>query len=382
MRIAYANAFYRTRKSDGGNVHVHQFIRLATRMGHEIWTWPGDEHPEAHHLSANRWARILQLRRMDAIYMRVDFSPPGPSHWAIPPYRQIIGSPVVVWEFNQIPEFGKVLGWSPEAIKGAIAGFQRYGRGCDLAICVSDKMAEYVRDHLGIASVLVVPNGSDPDLFRPDVPPVPHIQRGEGQTHALWMGSGNLRSHHNLDLLKAAAWHLWELDDHLDVQFHVIGVIPLGLMREMPPNVHYHGPEEYEALPGWLAAMDIGLCVYDPGPADFGSPLKLFDYMASGLAVVATEHPQIRQVFQQMDQTDLLVPHGDAEALASAIIRLARDRDRIRRLGEQGRKLVCDHYNWERAVRDAISAIEALQTQSRRAPSAQQAAPTAARRGG
>ena len=48
-------------------------------------------------------------------------------------------------------------------------------------------------------------------------------------------------------------------------------------MRDTPPNVYYYGPEEYAHLPGWLSQMDVGLNVYRPGPADYSSPLKIFE---------------------------------------------------------------------------------------------------------
>ena len=71
--------------------------------------------------------------------------------------------------------------------------------------------------------------------------------------------------------------------------------------------------------------MDVGLNVYHPGPADYSSPLKVFDYMASGLTVVSTEQPQAREIFQQLGQTDLLIPHDQPEMLADASARLAAD---------------------------------------------------------
>ncbi len=82
------------------------------------------------------------------------------------------GSPIVVWEFNVSPEYGAVIGRSRQEIDNTIREFRSYGKGCDLAICVSDALADYVRKHLGIKRVITVPNGSDPQLFRPGVSPV------------------------------------------------------------------------------------------------------------------------------------------------------------------------------------------------------------------
>jgi glycosyltransferase involved in cell wall biosynthesis len=107
--------------------------------------------------------------------------------------------------------------------------------------------------------------------------------------------------------------------------------------------------------------MDVGLCLYHPGPSGFGSPLKLFDYMSSGLAVVSNHQQQVSQIFEQLGQRDLLFDFGDSAALASILVRLASDRQRVRSLGRAARQLVIDRYNWRRAVDETFAAITELQ---------------------
>jgi glycosyltransferase involved in cell wall biosynthesis len=265
----------------------------------------------------------------------------------------------MVWEFNTVPEYGLLRGQSEVDVQRAIQTFRDYGRGCDLAICVSSALANYVQDNLGIERVLTVPNGSDPDLFRPDVPPVRRVCSNSDQLNVVWIGSANL-AWHDFDLLRKTAQLLWQSNDKLQVIFHIIGQAHNGLMRDMPPNVYYWGPENYNMLPRWLAAMDVGLYLNRPGPADYSSPLKLFDYMASGLAVVGTFQPQLREVFDELGQPDLLVPPDDAEALADVLRFLAMDRERTRCLGRAGRQRVIEFYNWHRAVQDTIREIQLI----------------------
>jgi glycosyltransferase involved in cell wall biosynthesis len=171
------------------------------------------------------------------------------------------------------------------------------------------------------------------------------------------MGSGGL-SWNSFELLRQAAQLLWERNQL--TAFHIIGQIPVGLMRDMPPNIYYHGFESYEALPNWLSAMDVGLCLYYPGPADYGSPLKLFDYMASGLTVVSTPQPQVIEVFEKLEQSDLIVSADDPIALADMLQSLAHNREKVRCQGQKSRQLVLDFYNWRRAVQDTLSEIERL----------------------
>lgn len=358
MRLGYANAVYREEWSTGGNAHVRQFIANAVALGHEVWTWPGNQHPATRPMPTTRWGRLAVMRQMDVIYVRVEERAPGCCRWAIAPYRQLIGSPVIVWEFNVTPEYGYVLGRSEQDVQWAIQDFRSYARGCDLAICVSRSLADYVRGKLGLKRVLVVPNGSDPDLFHPDVSPVRRVQRNPDQLNIVWIGSAHL-SWHNFDLLAEAARLLWDREDRRRWAFHIIGQ-GFKSMGDMPPNIHYYGPADYDALPRWLAAMDVGLCLYHTGPADYSSPLKVFDYMASGLTVVGTFQPQLREVFDQLNQPDLLVPSSDPKVLADVLSDLASNRARVRAQGDAGRRLVSEFYNWRRAVQDTFHEIQSI----------------------
>jgi glycosyltransferase involved in cell wall biosynthesis len=358
MRVVYTNAYYRQNGADAGSAHVRQFITNTVALGHDLWLWGSGGHPATRPVPSSRIGRLRALRRMDVIFTRIDDKPPAATRWAISPYRQFIGSPLMVWEFNTVPEFGALLGSSEKEIQSAIEAFRYYGRGCDLATCVSRELAAYVREHLGIRRVLVVPNGSDPHLFRPDVEPVKRIQRSACQLNVVWIGSAYL-DWNNFDLLRRAAEILWERRPRPRIAFHIIGQ-DFKFMGDMPPNVHYYGRQSYDNLPRWLAGMDVGLCLYRPGPADFGSPVKLFDYMSSGLTVVGTFHPQIREIFNKLDQSDLLVPADDPLALAEVLTKVAGDPQRMRRQGDEGRRLILDYYNWERGVRDTFHEIELL----------------------
>lgn len=360
MRIAYANTTYHPERPDGGNAHVGQFVSNAVALGHEIWSWSGNQHSEVRQLPNTIGQKLLALRDMDAIYIRIEdrLPIPGYSRWSICPYKQLIGSPTIIWEFNTVPEFGLLTGKTEFEVQKEIQKFIQYGKGCDLAICVSQALANYVRDNLGIKRVLTVPNGSDPKLFHPDVTSVTRVQSNSDRLNVVWIGSANL-SWHNFDLLRDTAKILWDRDQDFRIAFHIIGN-GHSLMKDMPLNVNYYGSENYQLLPQWLSAMDVGLCLYRPGAADYSSPLKVFDYMSTGLAVVGTEQPQLSKILSQLNCSDLLIPHNKPQLLADILSQLANNRDRVLHLGKLCRQLVIDHYNWARAVRDTINQIELI----------------------
>jgi len=361
MKIIYANAKYEHHSPEGGQAHMRQFIQNAAGLGHEVYLWHGVEaHPLTRQVPTGKLARLKLFRSADVIYYRVEWRPPVGNKVILPPYRGVIGNPLVVLEFNTVPEYGRVQNVPEHVIEEAIGQFRKLAPGVNLTICVSRAIEQYVQTKLDLKHTLVVPNGSDPDLFRPDVEPVKRIIRKPDRLNIVWIGSAAL-GWHNFDLLRDTAWKLYDAGEGERYQFHVIGA-GMQRMRETPPNMQYQGSEQYALLPHWLTAMDVGLNVYRPGPADYSSPLKIFDYMSSGLTVVSTEQPQAREIFEQLGQTDLLIPHDQPEKLVEVLRGLNGDRERLRRLGEASRKLVVEKYNWRHGVETAMGEIEKLRT--------------------
>jgi glycosyltransferase involved in cell wall biosynthesis len=102
-----------------------------------------------------------------------------------------------------------------------------------------------------------------------------------------------------------------------------------------------------DRVPVYLSAFDI--CAM-PHPwteqfAYYTSPIKLFEYMASGRAIVASDLPAFAEVLRH-DETALLVPSGNVAALAAAIRRLHSDRGLRERLGAQALADV-QHHTWD-----------------------------------
>ncbi len=90
----------------------------------------------------------------------------------------------------------------------------------------------------------------------------------------------------------------------------------------------------------------------------FTSPLKLFEAMASGRPVVASDLPSIREILTH-EENALLVPPGDARAIAAATERLLRDRNLARRLAARAFEDV-KAYSWDRRAEAISSLLESL----------------------
>jgi glycosyltransferase involved in cell wall biosynthesis len=90
--------------------------------------------------------------------------------------------------------------------------------------------------------------------------------------------------------------------------------------------------------------------------AHFTSPLKLFEYMAAGRAIVASDLPAIREVVRD-GETAVLVPAGDADALAGAIGSLTADTARAHRLARAAFEAV-ENYSWTRRAERLEGVLE------------------------
>jgi glycosyltransferase involved in cell wall biosynthesis len=109
-------------------------------------------------------------------------------------------------------------------------------------------------------------------------------------------------------------------------------------------------------VPEHLAACDILLSPHLPfedGTPFFGSPTKLFEYLAAGRPVVASRLGQIGRVVEH-EATGLLFEPGDAEAFQAAVLRLVDHPEERRRMGERARKQAEQDHTWEANVRRSL----------------------------
>jgi glycosyltransferase involved in cell wall biosynthesis len=247
-----------------------------------------------------------------------------------------------------------------EQVQKAIKYFRHYGQGCDLAICMTKSLGEHIQEILGIQRVLIVPNGSDPDMFRPDVTPTKRMEPFKNKFNVVWVGSAKI-VYHDFDLLQQVAQLIWERGEGDRINFHIIGPDLTARMADMTPNVYYWGAEIYERMPAWLASMDVGLYLTRGNITQHSTPLKLFDYLASGLTVVSTSQSFfIRDLFYKLGQSELLISPGDSVYLAKVLLDLASNKERAHCQGQAGRKLIVEQYNWKKSVQDTMHEMESL----------------------
>ncbi len=122
----------------------------------------------------------------------------------------------------------------------------------------------------------------------------------------------------------------------------------------------YAGQVSPDAVPRYLSAFDV--CAM-PHPftkqfAYYTSPLKLFEYMAARRAVTASDLPGWADVVAD-GETALLVPPGDVDALAAALLRL-RDANLRERLADAAYERVMTHYTWAARAQAILAHVEGV----------------------
>jgi glycosyltransferase involved in cell wall biosynthesis len=207
----------------------------------------------------------------------------------------------------------------------------------------------------GIADekIVVNPNGVDAEKFRPGI-------GGDTVRRELGIAAGDTLAgfvgtfgpwHGVLTLAEAIT--LLPADSR--VRFLLVGA---GRLREeverivraagIGNQVIFSGHVEHERVPALLDACDILLSPHVPladGSEFFGSPTKLFEYMAMGKGIVASRLGQIGEVLSH-EETALLVEPGNAHNLRDAIVRLARSPELRERLGKAARVIAVKSHTW------------------------------------
>lgn len=223
-------------------------------------------------------------------------------------------------------------------------------------ICVSEPAKANLMSNWNVPAekIVVFPNGVDVQRFRPCPEARNGVRASLGveDTHPLIVFVGNFYHWHDVPtLLDAFAQVLREcpearlvlVGDGPQRQAMMQHATELGLGQV----AKFTGLVPHAEVPRLVAAADVAAAPYPAMQHDLWlSPMKLFEYMASGMAVVTTAVGQITEVVQD-GHNGLLTAPGDAPAMAVALKRLINDAALRSRLGQQAREDAVRKYSWE-----------------------------------
>jgi glycosyltransferase involved in cell wall biosynthesis len=401
MRIAYLCADFGVpiRGGKGASVHVREVVAALTAQGHDVRVlspapgagnplacrldeiapaglpaatsqvvgaladerWPSlatETRELAYNVTLYRHARALfRSWRPDAIYER--YSLFNRSGLALArrlgiPHLLEVNAPLRL-------ERARTKGLALEAMARHVE--RRLFRGSNVVLTVSTPLWRYVLDHGGHpARALVLPNAVDTQRFHPRIDGAATRARWHVPPGALVIGfAGSLKPWHGVEtLLDAFALLRPQVSE---ARLLVVGTGPReAALREraamlgLQDTVLFTGGVPHEAMPGLLAAMDIAAAPYSSVPDFYFSPLKLYEYMAAGLAVVASATGEIGSLVRE-GHTGVLCPPDDPAVLARTLLQLARDPQARARLGQAARA-EAERHTWEANAR-AIATLAA-----------------------
>ena len=234
----------------------------------------------------------------------------------------------------------------------------------DVVLTVSDPLRGYVvAQGLSPERVHVMPNGIDPRVFAPAPASVEVRERWRIGAGPVLGFVGGLRPWHGMQALPALVERL--VHQYPELQLIIGGDGPLRdelltafRVRGVDERVCFTGPIAHEEVAALVRTFDIALAPYDESDHLFYfSPLKLFEYMGCGVAVVAPSLGQIAEVVRDGEDGLLYAP-GDFEGLAAACERLLEDPTLRQRLGGNAATRVRERFTWSHNAAQIINLVE------------------------
>jgi len=250
---------------------------------------------------------------------------------------------------------------------GLIRFFQRLSfRFSDRFVAVAQMVKDGILREYRILSeqVSVVSNGTDPDHFRPMDPVQCRKRLGLDLETPIVGFVGSCYPYHDIDSLIEAAPLI--LEQCGEVKFAIVGdgyMRKIWMQQASENHVARHflftGAVPYAEVPHYMNAFTVPVALFKSiatsanekeCPREItGSPIKLFEYMACGKAVIGTDVRGLRDVLQR-HRAGIVISPQNPERVAEAIIKLIEHKSLREEMGRNGRLTVEQEYTWARTA--------------------------------
>lgn len=360
----------------GASIHAQAVLRVLCRAGHEVHLLtprpgPVADHPLAREVVIHRLPRVIgdtaaareesarqSDRRVavelaaiqpDLVYERYSLWGRAATAWArdhaVPSILEV-NAPLVEEQLTH-----RELA-DPQA---AYAVARSATDAAAAVVCVSEPVAGWVRgfvpDH---PSVVVLPNGVDTERIRPSIRPVRSPEDPQFTVGFL----GTLKRWHGVDvLIDAMRLAQKRSARNAPARLLVVGDGPMrdelrAMAHDAGVEAHFTGAVSPDEVVNRLHRMDVACAPYPATHDHYFSPLKVFEYLAAGLPVVASAIGQIPDLLDR-GRLGRLVPAGDPTALAGALLDLRADAGARQRLGAAARTAAVARHTWTAVVEQA-----------------------------
>ena len=361
MRILYS---HRIQSRDGQSVHVEELVAALRSLGHEVLVVGPGFYEQVRFGGESRLVPWIRVHLPTVIGELAELAYTIPAWWRLrAAYRRF--QPDLIYErynlyflagtwvarthraklflevnaplADERGRFGGLgLPWLARAVE------RHVWRSAARVLAVTGVLRDIITA-AGVPAqrIAVVPNGIDPAQFA-------GLPARAADSGAVVLGFvGFVRDWHGLDAVIAA---MAAQRDGPELRLVVVGDGPARPALEqqaaslgLGQRVTFTGLQPREAIPALVARFDIAL---QPLVVPYASPLKIFEYMAAGRAIVAPEQPNIREVLRDGETAVLFLPK-EPGAMWRAISRLAGDAVLRQRIGAAARDEIARRdYTW------------------------------------
>lgn len=221
-------------------------------------------------------------------------------------------------------------------------------------VVISEGLKTDLVEEFGIDSALVAHDGAS-------------LTGGEGTFALAENGyinvgyAGGLRPGNGIELIIDLANHF------ANYKFHVVGGSTLEINEwkrlQLHSNIIWHGRMDPSDVAGFLKACDILLAPYQDGPktragrdtSRWMSPLKIFEYMASGTPFLVSDYPVLREVLSE--ETAMLIPPRDIEQWRLKLEQLAHNGVLRETLARSALSRLKNSYTWDKRAAKVLDGI-------------------------
>jgi glycosyltransferase involved in cell wall biosynthesis len=283
-----------------------------------------------------------------------------------------------VWQmkhwYKQSSPLKTLLARTVNSIKLPVVSYiEEYNlRNAFLIVVVSSSLKEnLIKKGIHSEKILVNPNGVDPQKYSPEIKG-DEIKKKYKLEHYQVVGFiGTFREWHGVTQMAESINLFFQLNPEKKetVKFLLIGdgrlmpsVKELIYKGGYSDNVIFAGLVPQDQGPKYMGACDILLSPHIKNPDGtkfFGSPTKLFEYMAMGKPIIASNLDQIGDILKHK-KTAYLVTPGNIEQLANAIRLLFEDNELREEIGKNARIEILEKYIWDKNIERLIKKLNVV----------------------
>jgi glycosyltransferase involved in cell wall biosynthesis len=210
-------------------------------------------------------------------------------------------------------------------------------------------------------SIKVIPNGVDLDVFsdRLDQIELKKEYGLDGRTVVLY--SGHIEDWAGVEIVETLTKRM--ASEFPEALLLLVGagesvnkVIAIVEKAGVSNQFQYGGIKPFSEMPRIVSAVDIALCIFpDSLVSHAASPLKLFEYMACGKAIVATSVTGTAEALTQ--DAGILVKPGNLDEICDKVLELCKDPEKRKEIGHKARELVVRKFSWSVLTEDLATLI-------------------------